>query len=115
MNFNIFGLVESWLKPLDYFHKDDYNLEFANRLQNTRGGGSVCLFIKDGLKYFIKEDLSQVKHPLNAETLFVEIGRPRFLNIIVGIMYGVRILLSSTILQKLSYLRLLKNKLNSLT
>jgi len=55
LNFNIIGLVETWLKdtPHDYFQLDGFNLELTNR-QNNRGGG-VCIYIDDGLKYIVRK------------------------------------------------------------
>ena len=88
IDFNIIGLSETWLreKPLEYFHLDGYKLEFINRKQDSRGGG-VCLFVKDEMKYFVRKDLLQIKHPENTETLFIEIEREKSKNIIVGIVY----------------------------
>ena len=81
VDFNIISLVESWLKdkPHGYFHLDGYNLECANRQSDKGGGGGgVCLFIKEELKYVVRNDLSKIKHPLNTETLFIEIERKNF-------------------------------------
>ena len=79
MQFGIIGLVETWLKdkPLDYFNLSGYNLEFQNRIKKRgmRGGG-VCLYIKDDIKYTLRNDLQQIKHPDNVESIFIEIERP---------------------------------------
>ena len=81
VDFNIIGLVESRLKdkPHGYFHLDGYNLECANRQSDKGGGGGgvVCLFIKEELKYVVRNDLSKIKHPPNTETLFTEIERKK--------------------------------------
>ena len=44
MNFNIIGLVETWLKdqPYEYFEIDGYNLELTNT-KNKKGGVFVCM------------------------------------------------------------------------
>ena len=69
---------------MDYFCVDVMT-EFENCSQNTRSG-VFFLFIKDGLKYFIREDFNHFEHPLNLEPL-AEIERPRSNNIIIGITY----------------------------
>ncbi len=86
-NFGIIGLVETWLNdtPHDYFKLNGYNLEFSNRT-GKRGGG-VCLYIKEDVKYKIRSDLQQIKHPEYVESTFIEIDRPGFKNIVVGIVY----------------------------
>ena len=87
VDFNIIGLVESWLKDKahGYFHLDGYNLECANR-QSDKGGG-VCLFIKEELKYVVRNDLSKIKHPPNTETLFIQIEQKNLRNIVIGVTY----------------------------
>ena len=86
LNFEIIGLVETWLKdkPQDYFHLNGYGLEFNNR-KNGRGG-AVCLYIKNDMKYHIRHDLAQIKHPEHVESLFVEIERTGSKNVIAGVI-----------------------------
>ena len=87
MNFDIIGLDETWLKnkPIDYFMLNGYNLEFKNR--DKKRGGGVCLFIRDNIKYHVRDDLSQLKNPDFVESLFIEIEKPHSKNIVVGVMY----------------------------
>ena len=87
MNFNIIGLVETWLKdrPHEYFEIDGYNLELTNR-QNKRGGG-VCLYVDENINYKVRNDLNEIKHPEYTESLFIEIEQSKSKNIIVGVIY----------------------------
>ena len=55
--------------------------------QSDKSGGGVCLFIKEELKYFVRNDLVKIKHPPNTETLFIEIERNNLRNIVVGVLY----------------------------
>ena len=59
MNFNVIGLVETWLKdgPHEYFEMD---LELTNR--QTKGGGGVHLYIVENVAYSLRNDL----HPNQA-------------------------------------------------
>ena len=70
MNFGIIGIMETWLKdkPHDYFHLDGYSLEFNNRI-NGRDGGVSFLYIKNNMKYHIPNDLAQIRHPENVESV----------------------------------------------
>ena len=87
MQFEIIELVETWLKdkPFDYFHLDGYSLEFNNRKLGK--GGGVCLYIKNDMKYHVRNDLAVINHPENVESLFVEIERTGLNNIIIGVIY----------------------------
>ena len=69
MNFNIIGLVETWMKdrPHEYFEIDGYSLELTNR-QNKRGGG-VCLYVDENINYRVRNDLNEIKHPEYTENL----------------------------------------------
>ena len=88
MNFNIIGLVETWLKdrPHEYFEIDGYSLELTNR-QNKRGGGGVCLYVDENINYKARNDLNEIKHPEYTESLFIEIEQSKSKNIIVGVIY----------------------------
>ena len=72
-------------KPFDYFHLDGYSLEF-NNWKLGKGGGGVCLYIKNDMKYHVRNDLSEINHPENVESLFVEIERTGLKNIIIGVI-----------------------------
>ena len=54
MNFNIIGLVETWLKdrPHEYFKMEGYNLELTNR--QNKGGGGFCLYIDENIAYSLR-------------------------------------------------------------
>ena len=86
-NFEIIGLVETWLKdkPQDYFHLNGYGIEF-NKRKNGRGGG-VCLYVKNDMKYHIRHDLAQINHPEHVGSFFVEIERTGSKNVIAGVIY----------------------------
>ena len=87
MSFDIIGLDETWLKnkPLDYFMLNGYNLEFKNR--DKKRGGGVCLYIRDDIKYHVRDDLNNIKNPEFVDSLFIEIEKSGSKNIVIGIMY----------------------------
>ena len=87
INFDVIGLVETWLrdKPLDYFYMDGYSLEFSNRKKGRCGG--ACIYINDKIKYHIRNDLAEINHPENVETVFVELEQTGSKNIVVGVIY----------------------------
>ena len=87
MDLGIIGLVETWLKdkPHDYFNLTGYNLEFQNRA--NKGGGGVCLYVRNDIKYQVRNDFQDIKHPDNVESIFIEIERPFSKNILICNMY----------------------------
>ena len=60
-------------KPIDNLGLSGYHTEFQNR-DGKRGGG-VCLYVKHGIKYKVREDLAQVDHPKYVESLFIGIEK----------------------------------------
>ena len=47
----------------------------------------MCLYIKDGIKYKVRDDLAKLDHPNYAESLFIEKEKPGSKNVAVGVMY----------------------------
>jgi len=47
----------------------------------------VCLYIKDSIKYHVRNDLNMMKHPDNVESMFIEIERVGSKNIVIGNLY----------------------------
>ena len=81
--------LETWQKdePHEYFHLEGYKLEYKNRTPTKRGGG-VCLYVKEHLRYKVRNDL--ITHALcsdGIDCLFIEIDRVGYKNIIVGVIY----------------------------
>ena len=46
----------------------------------------MCLYIRDGVKYKVRDDLAKLDHPNYVESLFIEI-EPGSKNVVVGVMY----------------------------
>ena len=88
IDFQIVSLVETWQKdePHEYFNLSGYNLEYKNRSSSKRGGG-VCLYIKENIRYKLRNDLVDTSDSNNIDCLFVEIERKGLKNIIVGVIY----------------------------
>ena len=73
------------IHPTDYLKLNGYHTEFQNR--DKKRGGGVCLYIKDGIKYKVRDDLAKLDHPNYVESLFIEIEKSGLKNIVVGVMY----------------------------
>ena len=64
---HIWGLLITWLKdkPIDYLKLNGYHTEPQNR--DEKRGGGVCFYIKDGIKYKVRDDLAELCWKLETE------------------------------------------------
>ena len=87
VNFQIIGLVETWLKekPHDYYHLRGYNLELCNR--NDKRGGGVSMYVDENIAYNVRHDINDLNHLKYTESLFIEIEKSNSQNIVVGVVY----------------------------
>ena len=110
--FTIIGISETHLKdkPLEYLHFPGYSIEYTNRKNREKGG--VCMYIKDKVKYKLREDLNAANS--NYESCFIEIKNNKHKNIIVGVIYRAHTAIDnfigdfSPVLQKINH----ENKIN---
>ena len=84
-DFSIIGISETHLKdkPNDYYNLPNYNIEYTNRIGREKGG--VCLYIKDHIKYKLRQDLCIANS--NLESCFIEIENSFGKNVLVGEVY----------------------------
>lgn len=85
--FTVIGLTETWIKNetmADDMSIPGYNLECINR-ENKLGGG-VCLYIKEGIHYKIRNDIN-TNIDNTIESLFIEIASDKSKNTIIGVIY----------------------------
>ena len=86
IKFSVIGISETWLSDSDHsVDIDGYNFIHKNRL--NRPGGGIGLYISDNLEYKLRTDLCFDNLQAAAESLFIEITRPKGKNIIVGVIY----------------------------
>ena len=86
--FTVVALSESWLKDQNFelYGLDGYQAEHQYR--SHKGGGGVSLFVKEGIEYFLREDISVKNNTL--ESLFIEIDKDcidKPHNAIIGVLY----------------------------
>ena len=86
--FPVIGITETWLNDntCDLFSLPTYS--FIERHRQSKSGGGVGLFIKDGIKYQERLDLGIFTEA--CESLFIEIDKSEFnsgKNIIIGVTY----------------------------
>ena len=84
-SFSIIGLTETQLndEPSGHLHLQNYNLEYMNRVGRKSGG--VCLYIRNDIKYKVRQDLCKANS--NFESCFIEIENGKCRNILVGGIY----------------------------
>ena len=85
--FSIIGLTESWLTEncTNMYNIHNYKLLTASR--KNKSGGGVGMYIKDGINFKLREDLSFF-HEGVLETLFVELKiNNKKESIVVGVLY----------------------------
>ena len=82
-NFTAIGCTETWLKDnfSSLIHLKNYNI-IENHRQTKKGGG-VCLFVKDGIVFHGRHDISPFNDDI--ESIFVEISVPRLRENLDGI------------------------------
>ena len=86
--FSIVALSESWLKNHNHelYGLSGYRSEHQYRTH--KGGGGVSIFIREGLEYFRRDDISVNNNVL--ESLFIEIDKEcieKTQNAIIGVLY----------------------------
>lgn len=85
IKFSVIGISETWLQETSHsVDMDGYKFVHNNR--SGRTGGGVGLYLTSKLVYKIRDDL-KFSDQQCAESLFIEICRPKEKNIIVGIIY----------------------------
>lgn len=70
-NFSVIGISETWFKPSTdtaLFHIPEYSLVQVCR--QTKRGGGVALYIRDGLEYNVCKDLSKAN--MGYESIYIE-------------------------------------------
>ena len=87
-NFTVIAMSETWFKGMnvDVYSIDGYSHVYDYRYD--RAGGGVSLFMKEGIEYVRRNDLSVFKKDI--EFLFVEMTNVRSScgkSIIVGVIY----------------------------
>ena len=87
-DFSVLALSETWLKDstLDHYGLHGYNSE--HNVREGKIGGGVSLFLKDGIEYIKRDDISIMDASI--ECIFVEIDKLYFhsqRNIVVGVIY----------------------------
>jgi exonuclease III len=87
--FSFIALSETWLQSSENsFEIPGYN--FIHNHRHNRAGGGVGLYFSANLNYKVRKDLTYNNKSLsNAESLFIEILKPRGRgkNVIVGVVY----------------------------
>ncbi|XP_068757218.1 uncharacterized protein [Montipora capricornis] len=85
INFSIVGISETWLS--DSFHSVDIDgFRFVHKYRQSRPGGGVGLYVSNDIEFKERKDFCFNDVDI-AESLFIEVLRPRVKNIIVGIVY----------------------------
>ena len=85
IQFSIIGISETWLRD-DSHSVDIDGYRFIHKNRPNRTGSGVGLFISENLEFKLRPDLC-FDNPNIAESLFIEIKKPKGKNIIVGIVY----------------------------
>ena len=87
--FDLMGVTESWLKDdpnlVNYVQLSGYELEYNNRNTGQRGGGVAC-YIKEGLKYKMRQDIINIDK--SVEHLWIEVkGSNKNTSYLMGVLY----------------------------
>ncbi|KAJ8028227.1 hypothetical protein HOLleu_30409 [Holothuria leucospilota] len=83
--FSIIGFTETWFSDNVSPHIYINNYSFVEKHRAKRGGG-VCMFVKDGIIYHQRHDLSLFNASI--ESLFIEVEMSNAKNhIMIGIIY----------------------------
>ena len=80
LRFSFTGITETWLRDSSH-HTDISSYNFVHNPRKDRTGGGVGLYLADNF------DFKCVDVTECAESLFVEISRPKEKNIVVGVVY----------------------------
>ena len=85
LRFSFIGITETWLRDSSH-HTDISGYNFVHNPRKDRTGGGVGLYLADNFDFKCRPDLV-FSCTECAESLFVEINRPKEKNIIVGVVY----------------------------
>ena len=85
LRFSFIGITETWLWNSS-LHPDISGYNFVHNPRKDRTGGGVVLYLADNFDFKCRPDLV-FSCTECAESLFVEINRPKEKNIIVGVVY----------------------------
>ena len=85
LRFSFIGITESWLRDSSH-HTDISGYNFVHNPRKDRTGGGVGLYLADNFDFKCRPDLV-FSCTECAESLFMEINRPKEKNIIVGVVY----------------------------
>ena len=85
LRFSFIGITETWLRDLSH-HTDISGYNFVHNPRKDRTGGGVGLYLAENFDFKCRADLV-FSCTECAESLFVEINRPKEKNIIVGVVY----------------------------
>ena len=85
LRFSFIALTETWLRDSSH-HTDISGYIFVHNLREDMTGGGVCLYLVDNFDFKCRPDVV-FSCTECAESLFVEINRPKEKNKIVGVVY----------------------------
>ena len=88
LDFSIIGLTETWVNDNTYSLYDLEGYSSSFKYRTNRSGGGVSLFIKNGINFNVREDLSVVSQHM--ECIFIEIEKSVFKtskDVLVGVIY----------------------------
>ena len=88
--FTCIGFTESWFNDSNYaLHNLTGYQPAEHSYRKNRGGGGACIFIREGISYKLRKDLTLLEDCI--ESVFVEISNSSLINsdknIIVGVVY----------------------------
>lgn len=84
-SFSIIAVSETWVSDNEI--KSLYNIpgyNFVCKGRDSRRGGGVGLYLKDGMNYSVRNDFENTQH---CESLFIEVKHAYEKNTIVGVIY----------------------------
>ena len=85
LNFSFIGISETWLQASDHnVHLPGYNFIHEHRTESS--GGGVGLYVDESFEFKPRPDLC-FQNKKCAESLFVEVIRPKEKNIVLGVVY----------------------------
>ena len=85
LRFSFIGITETWIRDSSHY-TDISGYNFVHDPRKDRTGGGVGLYLADNFDFKCSHDLVFSSTEC-AESLFVEINRPKEKNIIVGMVY----------------------------
>ena len=85
LRFSFIGITETWLQ--DSSHNSNISgYRFIHKHRINTSGAGVGLYLADSLEFKWRSDIS-LSSDETAESLFVEVNRPKERNLIVGVIY----------------------------